>query len=78
MLYIKLVIITQYEEASQAKLNAKKLLAVSVGNFNTPLLYNIKYSTSPVRHLGILINLLETMDLAMEADLLTKMQSRIA
>lgn len=71
-------IISQYELASQAKLNSNKSLAISKCDSPFSLFRNIKYTNDPVKHLGILICKNGTLDEAMEATLLNKMQSRIS
>lgn len=67
-----------YEKASQAKLNSHKSIAIKKQNPPSYLPFNIQYTCKPVKHLGILVDSNGTMDRAMESDLLTKMQLRIA
>ena len=71
-------IISMYEKASQAKLNSHKSIAIKKQNPPSYLPFNIQYTCKPVKHLGILVDSNGTMDRAMESDLLTKMQLRIA
>ena len=71
-------IISAYESASQAKLNSLKSVAIRKLNPPSFLPFDIKYTEEPVQHLGILVDSSGTVDRAMEADLLCKMQSRIA
>ena len=71
-------IITEYENASQAKLNSHKSMAIAKNNAPSYLPFKIKYTQEPVRHLGILVNSSGTMNKEMEITLLNKMQSRIS
>lgn len=71
-------ILSSFEAASQAKLNAGKSLALAKGPITLPLLRGIQYTTSPIRHLGILVSSEGIADADMEDKLLTAMSTRLS
>ena len=71
-------LISKYESVSQAKLNADKSHAISKGLSLSVLFRGIKYSTTPIRHLGIHVNSTGICTELMEDMIATKISSQIA
>lgn len=76
LLFYKIVEV--YSSISQAKINVNKTECIPLLEINFPLLWNIKISNSPVRHLKILLSTKGVEYHIMKANFLKKISERIS